>query len=306
MGRRSRARQQRTAGPAPEPAPGVCYFHGGVPGQPAGQILLPARRLGVKYHYTAGTATTAYDPAWVYFTTDEGVAAAYASRCRDLAGRAVPGDLYEVKPIDPPQPDPDYWGWPGTFLRSRRARIIRIVQTAITLTVTEQALLERRYLCWNNPEEPVWDDAGLIIPSAQMTKNGVTREWTTMLRPWLHPADVDAKGRLSIARRAADPWRAILDTVAALDRDCQIEPATRWFGRRGRYRCASCGQHPAGLQAAVLHQLGETPVMLLTRIQGWDQPPLAQLAQAAAAREPSRWQWLPGQPSPPNRPTLRQ
>jgi hypothetical protein len=261
-------------------------------------VLLPAKRLGVKYHYTAGTATTAYDPAWVYFTTDEGVATAYASRCRDLAGRAVSGDLYEVKPIDPPQPDPDYWGWPDTFLRSRRARIMRVVRTAITLTVTEQALLERRYLCWNSRDEPVWDDAGFIIPSAQMTKNGVTREWTTMLRPWLHPADVDAKGRLSIARRADDFWRAILDTVPALDRDCQIEPVTRWFGRRGRYRCAPCGQHPAGLQAAVLHQLGEKPVMMLTRIEGLKRPPLAQLAQAAAAREPSRWQWLPGEPGP--------
>jgi hypothetical protein len=79
--------------------------------------------LGVEYQYR--TADAIYDPNWVYFTTDEGVATAYASRCLDRIGRRVPGDVYEVKPIDHPQPDPDYSEWPEVYLRSHRARITR-------------------------------------------------------------------------------------------------------------------------------------------------------------------------------------
>lgn len=153
-------------------------------------------------------------------------------------------------------------------------------------------MLERRYICWGDPDKPVWDDNGFILPSAHMTGNGVTREWTLMLRPWLRPADVDAEGKLSIARRAADPWQAVLDAVPALDRDCQIELVTRKFRRKSEYRCASCGENLVDQPTAVRHQLGEKPVTLLTLIHKLDGPPLDDLAQAAAARKPTRWQWL--------------
>jgi hypothetical protein len=226
------------------------YFHGGAPGLPEGAVLVSAKELGVFYQYFSRYAV--HGPAWTYVTTDEGVAAGFASRYCTRDGQEVPGDVYEVQPLGALQPDPDYACFPTVFLRCRRARILRRVASSVSLTADEQRAREGRYRVWGRVDAPIWDEDGVINPSEQMLGNGVTREWTALLRPWLDPEDFDAKGRLTIALRAGrdpsregEPWRTILDVVPALDRDCQVRklrvlrvpglwPAARRPGPRGR------------------------------------------------------------------------
>ena len=181
-------------------------FHGGAPGLDVGDVLLPATELGSVYAYLDPMAT--YDPGLVYITTDEDVAKAYAGRYVNPAGAVHPGDLYRVRPLGPVRIDPDYsrhGEFRGVFLACEKAEITDVVARDLLYTEEEQIQLERPYLVWGRPDRPIYDDDGLIIPSEQMLHNGVTREWTTMLRPWLRTTDVDAKGRLTGAHRSATP-----------------------------------------------------------------------------------------------------
>jgi hypothetical protein len=294
MGKASRLRRSRpTGGP---------YFHGGAPGLNVGEVLVPATLLGLSYQYFALEHT--YDPDWVYVTTDEGVAAAYASRHVTAEGRSLPGDLYEVQPLGEVHVDPDYDLFPEVFFRGRRARVLRRVATGVALTRAEQAQRERRYNVWGRIDAPVWDDEGIINPSAQMLRNGVTRHWTSMLRPWTNLADIDGRGRLTIAsraqrdpRRAGEPWATFLDVVAALDRDCQIQLVPHVFAAdRWRYRCQACGTQIDEIHDAARHQLGPGVVAELARIHGWDEQAAEQcvwrLARAAWERDRPRWDWV--------------
>lgn len=287
MGKGSRNRKQRSPEPSSSTGP---YFHGGVPDKEPRDVLLPATQLGFRYNYHALGAP--YDPGWVYLTTDERVASAYASRYLDGHGRAIPGDVHEVQPMDRPQVDPDYHLFPDIFLRCKKARIVRTVAHGVVLTKSAQAQLERPYVVWGSADLPVWDQDGLVIPSDQMAANGVTRQWTTMLRPWLGTADIDALGRLTIARRADDMWRTILDVIPSLDRDCQIQANTRWRRRRS-YLCITCGRHLDDSFEAALHQLGGDAVTLLASIHHWTIPNVVpELIKAARARNSVRWKWL--------------
>lgn len=287
MGKGARTRKQRAAAPAASTVTGP-YFHGGVPGKGPGDVLWSAQRLRFKFQFHAENAQ--YDPGWVYIATDSDVATGYASRYVDFHnGKEGYGDVYEVEPVDVPQGDPDYRAFPEVFLRCRSARITRVVATGVSLTRTEQNYLERHYQVWNDRNYPVFDENGHILPSEQMQANGVTREWTLLLRPWLGTQEVAADGRLAIAANSANLWTTMLESIPALDRDCQIRkhPA----GSLG-FQCTVCEREPADQYAAALHQLGEHPVLLLTRIHGWEQPPVPPLVEAARNRTPARWSWL--------------
>lgn len=287
MGKASRNRTWR-AGRAPA-ARSVPCFHGGVPGKRPREVLEPASRLGFEFQYV--TEGAKYSPDWVYVTTDADVATGYASRYLQSDGQKVPGTVYEVEPLDQLRGDPDYRAFPEVFLRCRAARIVRVVQTGISLTRTEENYLERRYQVWGDPDYPVWDNDGLLIPSEQMVANGVTREWTTLLLPWLGPAEVDAKGQLTIAARSDNPWHTMLEMIPSLDRQCQIQTETHPLRRAVFYRCAACGHQTIEQAAAALHQLGEHAVRMLARIHGWNKPPVPPLVEAARARDPARWRW---------------
>ncbi|GAA4890802.1 hypothetical protein [Saccharopolyspora cebuensis] len=288
MGKGARARKKRATAATASPVPAGPYFHGGVPGKGPGDVLWPAQRLGFKFRYYAADAP--YDPAWVYITADADVATGYASRFVNAhTSKEGHGDVYEVEPVDVPQSDPDYSVFPEVFLRCRSARITRVVATGVSLTRTEQNYLERRYEVWGDRNYPVFDENGHILPSEQMRANGVTREWTLLLRPWLGPREVDADGRLAIAARAANPWMSMLEAIPSLDRTCQVREHP--VGSRS-FQCTVCEHEPVGQHAAALHQLGEHPVRVLTRIYGWEQPPVPPLVQAARTRNPARWSWL--------------
>lgn len=287
MGKGARNRKQRATTPAAPSVAAGPYFHGGVPGKGPGDTLWSAQRLGFRFQYHAAGAP--YDPSWVYIATDADVATGYASRYVDpYSSEEGHGDVYEVEPVDVPQSDPDYHVFPEVFLRCRSARITRVVATGVSLTRTEQNYLERHYDVWGDRNYPVFDEDGHILPSEEMRANGVTREWTLMLRPWLGTQEVDANGRLAIAANSATPWMTTLNSVPALDRDCQI----RQHPAGTHFQCTVCQREPATQHAAALHQLGEHPVQLLTRIHGWEQPPVPPLAEAARLRNPARWSWL--------------
>ncbi|WP_017972459.1 hypothetical protein [Actinopolyspora halophila] len=286
-GARNRSRQRTTTAVA-SAAPAGPFFHGGVPGKGPGDVLWPAQRLGFQFQFHTVGAT--YDPSWVYITTDADVATAYASRYVDfLSNREGYGDVYEVEPVETPQLDPDYHVFPEVFLRCRTARITRVVTTGVWLSRTEQNYLERHYSAWGDPAYPVFDENGHILPSEEMRANGVTREWTTLLLPWLGEHEVDTEGRLIIVANSPTPWATMLASIPVLDRDCQIEQHPR---QRSGLRCAVCGHQPAHRDAAALHQLGEHPMRMLTRIYGWQIPPVPPLVEAARARSPHRWAWL--------------
>lgn len=253
-------------------------------------ILVSAASLGITYSYNMPDAP--YDPRWVYFTTDEGVAQAYASRYVDGFGQRPPGDVYEVRPLDETRPDPDNRGFPATFRRSRRAEITRIVAVGVQLTDAEQNQREQAYSLWPDNTR-IWDEHGLINPSEQMISNGITREWTTMLRPWLGLNDIDPHGRLRCVQNASSSgrWGEVLDVVAELDAHCHIEAAPAGAGHT--YRCRVCGTEPTDPVAAVRHQLGDRVLKLLTAIHHAQAEPLRELVTAARDIDPDRWRWLP-------------
>lgn len=294
MGKGARMRRQRLAASAAR-SPTVVgagpFFHGGVPGKQVGELLLPAARLGLRYRYFATSAP--YDPDWVYVTADEAAAYAYASRYLTTDSQLIPGDVYEVEPVGGVQLDPDYHLFPEAFARCRQARISRVVARAVVLTDAERALRERRYNVWGHPDRPVWDDDGLIIPSEQMLANGVTREWTALLRPWLRLTDVDAYGRLEIARRSTNFWATVLEVVPSLDRDHRVVHRRRWAGG-ALYQCVTCDDGTDDPQQAALHQLGAGAITLIARIHRLPRAVVVrELVKAARHRDGARWTWRP-------------
>jgi hypothetical protein len=183
----------------------------------------------------------------LYVTTDEEAARGYASRYLTGSGQPVPGDLYEVAPVGRVALDPDHRLFPEAFARCPKARITRVVARAVVLSDVEQAQRLRPYTVWGAVDRPVWDDDGLILPSEQMLDNGVTRQWTTLLRPWLGQGDVDPFGGLLIAARSPDFWATVLEVVPSLDRGHRVV-RRRWPGRP-RYRSSRPAPAATGPQA---------------------------------------------------------
>lgn len=250
---------------------------------------MPATTLGLGFQYHQPDAP--YDPRWVYLTSDEGVARAYASRYLDGFGRRPPGAVYEVRALDEPRTDPDYSEFSTVYQRCRHAEIVRVVATDVQLTDAEQNRLEQAYSLWTDGTR-VWDSDGLLKPSPEMLNNGVPHEWTAMLRPWLGLDYFNRHGQLGAVGDAvkSGDWRGVLEVVSALDAHCQIEPDT---AVPGGYRCLVCDATQPELRAAVRHQLGDRPVELLTALHGASREPLRELATAARERTPDRWSWLP-------------
>ncbi len=154
---------------------------------------------------------------------------------------------------------------------------------------------------WERPDDPIWDENGVLNPSRQMRSHGVTREWTFMLRPWLWDTEISGRETLRAARLAAsgqEPWGSVLDVVPALDRDCQIRVAPTSSAADRSYQCTTCWTLMPAWNHAAVHQLGEHAVDLLIQTHGWDRPDvrpfvLGKLVEAAQERNPNRWHWLP-------------
>lgn len=101
------------------------YYHGGVPGLSAGDLLLPPAETGERSQADLGNGKCRRDR--VYLTTVPVVASMMAAAWRiDTAD--VSGDVYEVEPLGEVEPDPDYSGPAGESVQVPRALVIRLVK----------------------------------------------------------------------------------------------------------------------------------------------------------------------------------
>lgn len=299
---RVRTKPTLSEAPTSAPIPGPPYFHGGVPGLTAGELLQPASALGVSYAYRRGpsAAGPVYDPRFVYFTTSSDVATGFAARCvHPLAGE-VPGSVYEVEPVGPIHEDPDY---PGIGLRAREARVLRTVHTDVTLGEREQTRLEASYKTWGKGGAAMYDAEGYMLPSPQMSGHGVTAEHTRIYGPYLPWYRIDGKGQYvpsekALGRGQGEIAAELLREVPDLDSAAhQVTHAGDFMssGDRGPFSCR-CGHQRATGEGAPphVHQLGERIVDLLgvglDRQQRGMLPEM--LARAAAERDPARWLWF--------------
>lgn len=104
------------------------WFHGGEPGRSQGDLILPASELGIRaaadYIPPAEGDTSHIRRDRVYITCEMSIAAAYASLHPDEQDR---GWVYEVVPIGPIEPDPDYLGnRPDESRQCERARVRKV------------------------------------------------------------------------------------------------------------------------------------------------------------------------------------
>lgn len=122
-------------------------FHGGVPGRKVGDLLVPGM---AEHRYVEGCkhceaqrdgVQTGIDPPtppdWVYACADLPYARWYASR-------AMYGTLYRVRlegEIERSLEDPP-WSW---AYRARAARVVRVLETNIMLTMRERKKLFARF-----------------------------------------------------------------------------------------------------------------------------------------------------------------
>lgn len=122
-------------------------FHGGVGGRRVGDVLLPGM---AEHRYVKGCAhceaqrnnvVTGVDPPtppdWVYACADRAYGRWYASR-------AVGGTLYRVRlegDVERSLEDPD-WSW---AYRARRAVVVRVIETNVTLTMLERRKMFIRF-----------------------------------------------------------------------------------------------------------------------------------------------------------------
>lgn len=116
-------------------------FHGGCPGLRTGDLILPADDVGTAS--VSGDRGAPYRTDRVYVTTDLSLARSYAGiyaspkAIRDqLAGRLPSlrelsyGDVYEVEPLGPLEPDLDY-ETPDLSFQTTQARVLRVIEMAV-------------------------------------------------------------------------------------------------------------------------------------------------------------------------------
>lgn len=277
------------------------YFHGGVPGLVVGEQILPASKLGLRFAYHNENAV--YDPNWVYLTTDLGVAEAYAARYLDEKGIQGGGNVYSVIPQGAIEPDPDYAkAFPHEFVRVKTASVCDVLRKGVHLNINEQAEREGKYLFWERLDLPVYADDGTMNPSQAMLDAGVGYEWTSLLKKWIAPEEIDSLGRLialynrDISYELAD---VILSYMPTIDSRHQIlEKKSKGilsllfggFKQSPIWRCENCEVSFRDHRHAAIHQLGEREMKLFNEVHGSPFPP-NYLILAAYRRAPERWQW---------------
>ena len=316
--RRREASEARTSPPVAEAPPldklgnplspasrPEALFHGGVRGLRPGGRIRSAEVLALPpIGYSSGTK---YLPGLVYLTAHEDTARAYAARYFDARlQQSLPGDLYEVRPVGGLWVDPDYrtdGSADNVFLACREAEVVRVVERRVRRTADEQVRLEQPYLVWAGSDEPVLNEAGRMLPSAEMRQLGVSEEWLGLLRPWLRGTDVDARGHLSLFAEANSkmPREArmerLLEVLPALDRPGhEVTWARLVVGNdvQAELRCSRCSRQFGQVQGlAAWHQLGERAMELLMQVHDWDHQAVLvtrDVAMAARRRRPDRWQ----------------
>lgn len=186
------------------------YWHGGVPGLRPGDTIRPAARLratpliyAVSHAHPSGEAYSA-DPDLAYVTTDKTLAKAFAAKALHAAG--VGGDLYNVRPRGPLEPDPDYDHHPGTSFTCTAAKIVAVVERGLTLTPELKTYASRF---------TTWDDGGLMynreghaLPSRPMREIGLTEDDLRSLGTTPDYDQIITRARWLLLQRGIEPPRA--------------------------------------------------------------------------------------------------
>lgn len=153
------------------------YWHGGAPGLRVGDSLRPAVELRDRpLIYAAAASMPGGDeypanPRLVYITTDKTLARAFAGKTIGPHGRG--GDLYNVRPRQPIEPDPDFAA-AGISYTCAAAKIIAVAERGITLT-TALKIHANRFTSWGDGG-PIYTRDGYALPSQIMRGHGITAE----------------------------------------------------------------------------------------------------------------------------------
>lgn len=113
------------------------WYHGGFPGLKRGDKILPPSVTGafsvadLEDSDLAVRVAEVHDRNLVYLAADAADARLWASLHPAHGGRNRGGDLYEVTPDGPLQPDPDYLPDDGGSMACCSATIVRVMERRI-------------------------------------------------------------------------------------------------------------------------------------------------------------------------------
>lgn len=115
------------------------WYHGGFPGLKRGDKILPPSQTGARSIADLpdlgdgfnGKVAAVHDRSVVYLARDAAAARLWASLHPAHGGRNRGGDLYEVTPDGPLQPDPDYLPDDGGSMTCCSATVVRVVERRV-------------------------------------------------------------------------------------------------------------------------------------------------------------------------------
>lgn len=172
------------------------FWHGGAPGLTPGTVLLSREQPNSNFKRLAPAgAWSAADPTRgdrVYFSTDLELARYYAAQIHTVDSTTGVvmrhGNLYEVEPVGPVEPDPDFghvsWCAPG-------ARILSVTEEDVNLDTYEATRQGGRYITWTDGS-PVYDADGRYLRSPEQRAAGFDHPLLSAVLPWTPLASINA------------------------------------------------------------------------------------------------------------------
>ena len=271
------------------------YYHGGAPGLRPHRPIRPAAARGLRFSYgnMAFGTVPKYDPNRVYVTTHLGVARSYAARYMAPGQGGIPGDVYEVEPISTPEHDPDYGPDVDVMWMCREARIVRIVERGVELSIRQQCEVAWPY-SFRTDDGGCWSaEDGTMIPTSEMLAEGVTSEYADLLPKWITPMEVDRRGTLTVPQppgiRVPPCTPAqVIDILAHLGLDTSEDHLISVMGSDPVCSCGATFESAAGAASHQIGPGGEADLIARHNSDG----DIAPFANEFQQRHPDRWQWL--------------
>lgn len=275
------------------------YFHGGVPGLAPGDHLHSATELGMQVVYNQPWfgAGARYNQSKVYVTSHLGTAIGYAARYLVPGGNRTPGWVYEVEPIGPVEPDPDYGGGARPDLASccDGAVVVKVIERDVWLSEREQNKVIWPHYYWDT-EHQIHAEDGTLLPSTQMVEHGVTQAYVDLLPKWIGLCEINGHGQMTVDGSMIQPE----DVLARFDHLDLVDKShiVKLVDRRARpnvLRC-SCGRTFTDRYAAAAHKVDTGKLELIAeRHQPEDVTPEQAMqlwVNVIAFRARSQWRWF--------------
>lgn len=278
----------------------MTYFHGGVPGLSPGDRLLTAKELGVQIVYNQPWFhgnDARYERDKVYLTMHLGTAIGYAARYRVPGGNPAPGWVYEVEPIGPVEPDPDYGGGARPDLASycSGAVIVQIIERDVWLSEREQNKVIWPHYYWDLDHQIHAED-GTLLPSPQMADNGVTQAYVELLPKWIALSEINGLGQMTVEGAPILPPAVLarFDHLELVDRSHIVKVTDRRV--RPQQLGCSCGGAFTDVYAAAEHKVDMGKLALIAErhqlIDLTSEQALRQWVHHIAEGARSQWRWF--------------